>query len=118
MGYMGWAGITLNFGTVMIASIAIGIAVDDTIHYTSHFRRHRSEGMDVEEAIRATTTGVGLAILSTSVVIALGFSIFGLSSFAHLVNFGMLTALTVVLAVAADFFVLPALLITLDPEGK
>ncbi len=110
LGFMGFAGITLNVGTVMIASIAIGIAVDDSIHFVSHFRRHRAAGDDVEHALRQTTVGVGQALLTTSVVLALGFSVFGLSTISHLVNFGLLTALTVTTALACDFFLLPTLL--------
>jgi uncharacterized protein len=110
-GFMGWFGITLNLGTVMIASIAIGIAVDDSIHFVSHYQRNRAQGKNTEAAIYATTTGVGLALLNTSVVLALGFSVFGLSDISHLVNFGLLTALTVVTALLADFLLLPAVLL-------
>ena len=110
-GFMGWAGITLNLGTVMIASIAIGIAVDDSIHFVSHYRRNRQEGLAVIDAIRSTTTGVGLALLNTSVVLTLGFSVFGLSDISHLVNFGLLTALTVITALLADFLLLPAVIL-------
>ena len=115
-GVMGWAGITLNLGTVMITSIAIGIAVDDSIHYVSHFRRHRASGQNLVNAIEETTRGVGIALLNTSLVLALGFCVFGLSDISHLVNFGTLTALAVVLALLADFLLLPAVLLSLSPQ--
>lgn len=116
-GVMGWTGITLNLGTVMITSIAIGIAVDDSIHYVSHFRRHRAEGLDLVDAIHSTTQGVGVALLNTSLVLALGFCVFGLSDISHLVNFGTLTALAVVVALLADFLLLPAVLLSLSPQS-
>ena len=116
-GIMGWTGITLNLGTVMITSIAIGIAVDDSIHYMSHFRRHRQDGLDLVAAIEATTKGVGVALLNTSLVLALGFCVFGLSDISHLVNFGTLTALAVVVALLADFLLLPAVLLSLSPHS-
>ena len=59
---------------------------------------------------------MGGALLSTSIVLSLGFSVFGLSSVSHLVNFGLLTALTVVTALLADFFLMPALLILSSRE--
>jgi len=116
-GVMGWIGITLNLGTVMITSIAIGIAVDDSIHYVSHFRRHRESGQNLVNAIEETTRGVGVALLNTSLVLALGFCVFGLSDISHLVNFGTLTALAVVLALLADFLLLPAVLLSLSPQS-
>ena len=111
-GVMGFSGITLNLGTVMIASIAIGIAVDDSIHFVSHYRRNLQLGLTPAEAIHESITGVGMALLNTSVVLVLGFSVFGLSDISHLVNFGLLTALTVLTALAADFLLLPAVILT------
>ena len=116
-GFMGWSGITLNLGTVMIASIAIGIAVDDSIHYVSHYQRHRKDGLAIIQAIHSTTRGVGLALLNTSLVLALGFSVFGMSDISHLVNFGLLTALTVMTALMADFLVLPAVILILSRQS-
>jgi len=114
LGFMGYQGITLNVGTVMIASIAIGIAVDDSIHFVTHYRHYLDDGFSTVDAVRAATTGVGHALLTTSVVLAVGFSVFGLSSMSHMVNFGLLTAMTVTTALVADFFLLPAILILLD----
>lgn len=117
-GVMGFTGTSLNLGTVMIASIAIGIAVDDSIHFVSHYRRHLQNGLAPEAAIRATTTGVGMALLNTSVVLVLGFSVFGLSDVSHLVNFGLLTALTVVTALLADFLLLPAVILSFIGQSE
>jgi len=80
----------------------------------THFRHYREAGQSTAEAIQTAITGVGQALLTTSIVLALGFSVFGTSSMSHLVNFGLLTALTVVTALAADFLLLPALLLALD----
>ena len=114
LGYMGYRGISLNVGTVMIASISIGIAVDDSIHLVTHLRHYLDDGLSMPDAITSAIKGVGQALLTTSVVLAVGFSVFGLSSMSHMVNFGLLTAMTVVTALAADFFLLPAVLILLD----
>ncbi len=111
LGLMGWLKIPLDGFTVMIASIAIGIGVDDTIHFLHHLRRELAAGRPLPEAISSTLTSVGQPVLFSSAVLALGFWVFCLSDFVGTANFGLLTGATIVFALLADLFTLPALLL-------
>ncbi len=112
-GFMTLAGITLNTGTAVIASIALGIAVDDTIHFLTRYQeRRKSEG--AADAARATVRTAGRAMLFTTVATACGFLVLTLSSFTPLVALGWLTAATMVSAFLADTVVLPAMLSLFD----
>lgn len=113
-GLMGFAGIPLNSATAMISSIAIGIAVDDTIHFTTFFSRFRKEGLSTEAALSKVLHAVGPAMLTTSMVLATGFGVLMLSNFAPLRMFGLLSALTMLSAVIGDLIVLPTLLSLVD----
>jgi uncharacterized protein len=114
MGFMGLVGIPINMATCMMPSIAIGIAVDDTIHFLSRYRREIKNGLSVREACRKTLTTTGQAMILTSIVLAAGFGILLFSTFNPNIHFGSLTALTMLTALLADMFVLPSLLIALD----
>ncbi len=109
LGFMGWAGIPLDMFTMLIGSIAIGIAVDDTVHFVYNFRRYFAQSGDAVLAVRNTLHTAGRAMLTTTVVLSLGFFIFMFASMSNLYNFGMLTGLALILALAADFLVAPAL---------
>lgn len=113
LGIMGWAGIDLNICTSTIASISIGIAVDDTIHYMLGFHAALRAGASREEAILSTLRAVGRPILITSVALTAGFLIACLSTFQPVRHFGVLAGATMVIGVFTDLFLLPALLITL-----
>jgi len=108
LGLMGWLDIRLDGFTVMIACIAVGIGVDDTIHYLHHLRHELAAGKPLERAMGDTVTSVGRALVFTSVVLALGFWIFCLSDFVGTFNFGLLTGVTVLVALVADLVMLPA----------
>lgn len=116
MGVMGWFGVTLNLATMMIASIAIGIAVDDTIHFIVRFRRELAESGDHREAARRALTTTGRAVVTTTVVLIAGYGILMVSSFVPIAHFGLLSAVTMFAALAADVLLLPALLIKLKPR--
>jgi predicted RND superfamily exporter protein len=109
-GIMGWAGIDLNISTSMIAAMAIGIAVDDTIHYMVAFGAELRATSDRGAAAAATVRRVGQPIVVTSVALAAGFLVVCLSSFQPIEYFGILASLTMVVALLADLFLLPALL--------
>ena len=108
LGLMGWLDIRLDGFTVMIACIAVGIGVDDTIHYLHHLRHELSTGKSLEQAMTDTVTSVGRALVFTSVVLALGFWIFCFSDFVGTFNFGLLTGVAVLVALLADLLILPA----------
>jgi predicted RND superfamily exporter protein len=100
--------IPLDAATVMIASVAIGIAADDTIHFLSHYRREKQAGAATVDAVTITFGKIGRAIVFTSVVTAAGFSILCLAQFRPIAYFGILTGITMLTALAGDLFILPA----------
>jgi uncharacterized protein len=105
---MGFADIPLSAGTMMIASVVLGIAVDDTIHYLSAFRRTYRSSAD--EAIRHTTAETGFTLIATTIALSLGFLVAIFGSFQPTVYFGLLSGLTMWFALACDLIVLPACL--------
>ena len=102
--------------SVMVA-IAFGIIVDDTIHFLGRYLRGRREGLAPADAVRATFSTVGHALLTTTVVFAAGFLVFAFSGFEVSWSLGLLVATTILLALGADFLLLPALLLTIDREN-
>jgi len=107
LGIMGAVGIKLNFATIMITSIAVGIAVDDTIHFLVRYIREIKDGLEPGRAVENTILHSGRAIVLTSVIIASGCSIFALSEFAPSRHFGLLMAFAMIAALLTDLFVLP-----------
>ena len=110
LGVIGWFDLPLDMFTMLIASIAIGLAVDDTVHFMHHFRRYYDQTGDVLTAVRETLHTAGRAMLVTSVVLSLGFFIFMFASMNNLFYFGLLTGITIIVALLADFFLAPALM--------
>lgn len=109
LGIMGWLNIPLDLMTITIAAIAMGIAVDDTIHYMHRFQLERAEH-GYEEAVERTHSSVGLAILYTSLLIIAGFSMLAFSDFVPSILFGLLTSMAMALALLVDLCLLPILL--------
>jgi len=107
LGMMGWMGISLNVATVMISCIALGIAVDDTIHYLSRYQAEYRRDGDRIGAMRRTITSTGRAIVSTSLVITGGFWILIFSSYRPNAHFGILTGITMLSALLADLLIAP-----------
>jgi predicted RND superfamily exporter protein len=108
-GLMGVAGIELSTGTAMIASAVLGLVVDDTIYYLSHYR-HAYRG-DAVAAIFETTRAVGAPVTAASVSLVLGFWVGAFGSFKPTIYFSLLTGLTMITGVACDLLVLPASLV-------
>ncbi|MBI3299788.1 MAG: MMPL family transporter [Elusimicrobia bacterium] len=109
LGLMGWLGIPLDFMTIMIAAIAMGITVDDTIHYIDRYLEELRAGPS-GGAVERTHHSVGHALLYTSLIVILGFALLAFSDFIPSVLFGLLTGLAMALAVLFDLTLLPALL--------
>ena len=105
--------IRLDPGTIMIASVALGLVVDDTCHFLVSVRSRRSDGETLEKAIEASMLGSGRAIIVTSLILAAGFSVLVLGSFAPSMYFGVVTAAVILIALVADLIVLPAALLVL-----
>jgi predicted RND superfamily exporter protein len=110
LGLMGWAGVRLEMFSLLIGSVALGLAVDDTIHFMHGFRRGYARSGDVARAVRETLETTGQALLFTSIVLSLGFFIYVFSELTSLTNFGLLTAFAIVTAFLADVLMAPALM--------
>ena len=110
-GLMAAAGMTLNMNTAMVSSIAIGIAVDDTIHFLSVYTRERDRSADRTQAVLETCRRVGTACATTSMILCAGFGVSILASFYPTIHFGVLSAATIAAAYVGDFVILPALIV-------
>ncbi len=109
-GVMGWSGVQLNIATSIIAAVALGIAVDDTIHYMAHLARVVKTAPNQREALLLTMDEVGRPVIATSFTLTAGFLVMLLSDFALISQFGWLSAMTMLTAMAANLILLPALL--------
>ncbi len=109
LGLMGWTGIYLDAFTLLIGSIAIGLAVDDTIHFMHNFERYYGRSGDVRRAVADTLRTTGQALLMTSIVLSAGFFIYMAADLENFFNFGMLTGFTILVAFLADVMLAPAL---------
>jgi predicted RND superfamily exporter protein len=110
LGVMGWFGIPLEVFTMLIGSIALGLAVDDTVHFMHNFRRYFERSGDVRYAVRETLATTGQALLFTTIVLSSGFFIYMFASMRSLFHFGLLTGITIVVAFLADLLLAPALM--------
>jgi predicted RND superfamily exporter protein len=108
-GFMGLAGIALDAGTVMVGSLALGIAVDDTMHVATSLHEARERGVPSTDALAVALRSNLPALTYTTVVIALGFGILGLSDFTFIRNLGLLISAVMVVCLAADVTLFPAL---------
>jgi len=117
-GLMGLLGFPLDIMTVMILPMIIGIAVDDTVHYIIHFKQEFQECRSYHEANRRTFGKVGRAIVFTSVILTIGFSILGLSAVKSAFHMAVLAAAGIISALLADLFITPMLFVFLKPLGK
>ncbi|MBW2040537.1 MAG: MMPL family transporter [Deltaproteobacteria bacterium] len=113
-GIMGWLGIPLSAATSLIASIAIGLAVDDTIHYLVCFNREFKKCLDDETALAETLKKVGRSIVFTTVTISAGFSILMASNFKPTALFGFLMLITMASALVGDLLLLPSLMLHVE----
>jgi len=109
LGAMYWFSMPLDGFTLLVGSIALGLAVDDTIHFMHNYARARAEGQDVESSIQTTLESTGQALFFTSLVLAAGFLVYTQAQLNLLTNFGFLTALAITLAFVANVTLAPAL---------
>lgn len=117
-GIMGWLNIPLDIMTITIAAIAIGIAVDDTIHFIHRFEEEFKFDKDYVNAMRRSHRGIGHAMYYTTIIIVIGFSILMLSNLVPTIYFGLLTGIIMISVLAADLLLLPKLLLMLKPYEK
>ncbi|WP_289020573.1 MMPL family transporter [Desulfobacter postgatei] len=107
-GIMGLFNIPLNTATALISTIAVSIAVDDTIHFLTEFKTHLAWGADIRQAVFNTLQAKGRAIILSSLILAMGFGVMVFSKFVPTMNFGALSAVIMILALLGDTLLLPA----------
>jgi len=107
-GIMGALDIPLNTATALISVVALGIAVDDTIHFLTEYNRKRTRNQPVRDALAEVTTEKGVALSATSIILTIGFGVLIFSNFTPTMNFGGLSAVIMITAWVGDLIVLPA----------
>jgi predicted RND superfamily exporter protein len=102
----------VGFSVATVASISLGIIVDDTVHFLTKYVRARNEqGLSAEDSIRYAFKNVGLAIAVNTIILVVGFMVLTTSAFKLNADMGLLTAMAIVFALILDFLLLPALLL-------
>ena len=117
LGSMGLVGIPLDFMTITVAAVTIGIAVDNAIHYIYRFREELARSGDYVETMHVCHANIGRAVFYTSATIIFGFSILVLSNFLPTIYFGLLTGLAMAIALLAALTLLPKLILVTRPFG-
>jgi hypothetical protein len=117
LGVMGFVGWPMDMFTMLIGSIAIGLAVDDTTHFMHNFHRYFHETNDARQAVRNTLVTSGRAMLVTTIVLATAFFTYIASDMANIFRFGLLTGTALIFALVADFLLAPAIM-TLIAQRK
>ncbi len=115
LGIWGYLVGQVGLSIAVVGSLSLGIVVDDTVHFLSKYLRARRElGVSPEEGVRYAFASVGRALFTTTVILTIGFSTLALSGFKLNADTGLLTAIAIAMALVADFFLLPGLLILFD----
>jgi len=110
-GIFYFSGFDVDMGTVLVASVCLGIAVDDSIHFLFEFKNYREIGFDSKSAIEKIITTTFPALLMTTILICIGFGAFIFGNYVPNVKFGVSVAIVLFIALLADFIVLPAILL-------
>jgi len=113
-GIMGWTGIALSSATSLIASIALGIAVDDTIHYLARYNGEFKKDFDKKRAMKASLLTAGQPIVFTSITLGIAFAVLLVSKFQPTIYFGLLMMITMITALFGSLVILPVLMLRLE----
>jgi len=113
-GIWGYSVGAVTLAIAVVIAMTLGIVVDDTVHFLAKYKEGKRQGMTPEDAVRYTFSKVGMALFVTTFALVVGFAILSTSGFAVNGDMARLTAMTITLALVADFLLLPALLITID----
>ncbi len=116
LGMMGAFGIMLDVGTLMVAALGLGIAVDDTVHLLSHYFKYRNEGSPPKESAIETMAHIGTPAAATTITLMCSFLVFLAADFQPNFYFGILISVVIVLALLADLTLTPALLYSIDTK--
>ena len=117
LGYMGWVDMELDYTRLLIAPLAIGIAVDDTIHMVTRYHVEFRRLGSYAEALKASVLHVGRALIATTIILVMGFMVNVFHDMYTQVIFGELIAWTIFVALIADFFLMPSLILLVKPFG-
>lgn len=117
-GLWGYLSGVIGLGASVVTAIAIGIVVDDTIHFLTKYLGGRRKGLSAPDAVRATLETVGPALWATTIILAAGFLVFSSSGYEPSFVLGILVAITIVFALIADILLLPALLMFVDRKAQ
>ena len=118
LGLLAWIGVSIRPPTAMTFAVALGIAVDDSLHFLLRYRKELGSGHNRVEAIKATIMHTGSALLITTSVLVVGFSVLLLSAFLPTYQFGLLSAGMIGTALLCDLTLLPALCLLLPNPNK
>ncbi len=118
LGLMRLLELPLDAMSILVGSIALGLAVDDTIHFLHNFRRYHAETGNVAESVRLTLTTTGRAMLFTTVVLSCGFYTYLVADLNNLFSFGLVTGTTIIFALLGDLLLAPALMTVLYRNSK
>jgi len=116
VGAMGWLGVPVNVGTAMIAAVSMGLTIDASIFYLYGYRKMRSAGRPLAEALRETHQGFGRALVFGTLALVVGFSVLAMSRFIPLVYFGVLVSLAMLGGLIGNLMLLPLLLPLVDKD--
>ncbi len=114
-GLMGLMGISLDTDTLLIAPLIIGIAVDDTIHFMTHYRVELIKTGSISEALRTTIRDVGQAVMFTTMVLGLGFALLSFSDYLGMAKMGFFGSAAIFVALLCDLFLIPAMIMIFKP---
>ena len=118
-GIMGFAGIPLKPSTILIFSIAFGIASDQTIYFLTRYRQElRSTTWTISQIVSDTIKETGLSMIYVALILFFGFGIFAASSFGGTVALGLLLSITLLVALISNLTLLPALLLSLEKRNQ
>ena len=113
-GLWGYLHGNVGLGGSVVIAVAIGIIVDDTIHFMTHYVRNRRKGRSAPEAVRTTFGAVGPALGTTTAILAAGFLVFSTSGYEPGAQLGFMVTLMIIFALLADLFLLPPILMAID----
>ncbi|MGB0702211.1 MAG: efflux RND transporter permease subunit [Pseudohongiellaceae bacterium] len=114
-GLMGLLGIALDTDTLLIAPLIIGIAVDDTIHFMTHYRVELIRTGSISESLVSTIRDVGQAVMFTTMVLGLGFALLSFSDYLGMAKMGFFGSAAIFVALLCDLFLIPAMIIIFKP---
>jgi uncharacterized protein len=115
-GLMGLFDIPLDTDTLLIAPVILGIAVDDTIHFMTHYRVELSKSKSVSIALESAIREVGQAVMFTTMIIGLGFAVLSFSDYLGMAKVGFFGSLSIFFALFCDLFLIPAMIIIFKPS--